>query len=468
MKATEVYDAIENGAATREQIADYCDLAPSTVGRNLKDMMSSGDIARDEDTRPYEYFKPAGGDTTDVQETDDEPEPVQNTAEPATIPPMDTDVPPTAPSVSRNYNWTDHCLAEDEVYEYIPTNGEWDEFTAKVDARHITGQEPAFMFGGPTGCGKTTAAEWKAAQDGSPVFTIQMTYDMSPASLLGKATVKGDGEGGTDTVWNDGPITKALLASRAATRDDTDFDYVTLIIDEANRARPEVHSTLMSALDSRCEVTLDQRGGEKVRGVRENLVVVSTINPKGSGDYHGVQDIDFAVKRRLRNAGYYEVDYLGMNYPDREADLVAGRTPAGKSLSALLVETANQIRERADDATSKNVKSGVPTSTVLSWAQSACALDQAGIDNPVVKAAESDVARALYDDSNARSTVSQIVKDNLDGCPFSDADVAAWSGEVEHVSCGGCSYREQASTYEETSESDYMECPDCGDHVMYE
>lgn len=447
MDATDALDAIEHGHTTRTEIADYHDLAESTVGRQLKDLLDEGVLDRERDGRSYVWMK-----AQDVQE-----EEAQEDLEP---PEMENDLPDSVPPVTREYDFGTMVPDPSATHEYIPSDGEWEHINAKVDARHQTGQEPAFLLGGPTGCGKTTLAEWMAAEREWPIVTLQMTYDMSPASLLGKATVRSGSDGGTETVWNDGPLTKALLASREGP--------VVLIVDEANRARPEVHSTLMSALDSRCEVTLDQRGGEKIRGVRENLIVVSTINPKGSGDYHGVQDIDFAVKRRLSNAGRFDVDYLGRNFPQREADVLTERTPAGPKLADLVVETANQVREQADDATSE-VRSGIPTSSLISVCQSAYALDQAGLDDAVVSAFEADVVDALYDQrENERNTVSQIVKDNLDGCPFTDENVAEWSGEVEHVSCQGCSYRDTSSEAEADGVLNFMECPDCGDHVVYE
>lgn len=478
MNANDYIEAIRSGNVTRQDIADDLGLAASTVGHNLRELQDDGVVDRERAGRAYEWF------VVDDRQADDEADEDENwndaaaaqtadtttsmdTADSPTLPEMGQ-VPETAPEVDRDYDWTQFIPDEGDVHEYIPSDTEWDEISAKIDTRQMTGQEVNVMLGGPTGCGKTTLAEYKAAQDGVPLITIQMTYDMTPASLKGKAVVKGDGAGGTSTLWNDGDLTKALLASRAATRDDTDFDYAMVLIDEANRARPEVHSTLMSALDSRCEIKLDKRGGEKVRGVRENLVAISTINPTDEGDYHGTQELDFAVKRRLTNAGRYDVDYLGINYPNREADVISQRTPAGTKLADRLVETANQVRETADDATStNNVKAGIPTSTLISWAQSAAAFAQTGIDNPVVTAAENDVVKALYD-GDAATEVEQIISDNLDGCPFDDEDIAAWAGEVDHVSCDNCGYRETADVYEQTDAADYIECPDCSSHVTYE
>ena len=445
----------QNGAATKQEIADTLDEHPNTVDHHLKQLMDAGKVDRERDGRSYTYFVPED-DEDEAAEVDEEANEVsEDIPEP---PEMDNDLPETVAPVDRSYNWEQMVPDSEEVYEYIPSGDEWEHINAKVDARYETGQEPAFMLGGPTGCGKTSLAEWMAHERGLPTFTLQMTYDMSPAALLGKKDVQASGDGGTESVWNDGPLTKALLASRERP--------VVLIIDEANRARPEVHSTLMSALDSRCEVTLDQRGGETVKGIRQNLIVISTINPKGAGDYHGVQDLDFAVKRRLSNAGRYDVDYLGINFPNREADLIQERTPAGPRLSDLLVETANQIREQADDATSE-VSTGIPTSTLISVAQSAYALRN--VDNPVETAFQEDGVEALYDTSQSeRSTVSQIVKDNLDGCPFSEEDVAEWSGEVEYVNCENCEYRAPSADAEDAGVLDFMECPECGSHVVYE
>jgi len=133
-----------------------------------------------------------------------------------------------------------------------------------------------------------------------------------------------------------------------------------------------------------------------------------------------------------------------------------------------IVETANQVRAQADDATS-DVRSGIPTSSLISVAQSAFALDEAGLDDPVVTAFEDDVVNALYDSrENERNTVNQIVQDNLDGCPYDDDEVASWTGEIEMVSCSNCEYRASSTDAKEDDVLSFMECPECGDHVTYE
>jgi len=448
MEYDETLDAIENGRTTVEELADEFGHHRAHVNRRLRDWIDEGKMARRKEGRSHVYYKPDDRESATSGE-----------------------VPGTVPRAERDYDWADHMVRMADVDEYIPCNGEYEEVTAKIDAQDATGQLLHFLLGGPTGCGKTTLAETLAADPDvaggvCPLFTIQMTYDMSPSALLGKVTAAST-NGATEYVWNDAALTKALLASRAADCEDTNFEKVVLLVDEANRARPEVHSTLMSALDHRAEVVLQQRGGETVRGIAENLVVVSTINPPDQGD-HYVEDIDVAQKRRLSTAGRYDVNYLGVNFPAREADLVTERTNVSQALADLLVETANQVRDRATEATS-DVRQGVPTSAVISWAQSAQALGEANIDNPVVTAADSDVVRALYDKREQEAeTVKQIVRDNLDGCPVDGEAVRTWSGDVEWVACTDCPYSAEASEAEEMGVLDFMDCPSCDGHVVYE
>jgi len=443
MEYESTLDAIENGHTTTAELAEELGHDDAHVNRRLRNWVDEGKLSRRKDGRSYVYYKP---------------DPTEQTAE--------GDLPDTVPRVERDYDWNDYKLRPAHVDEYIPSDGEWDEVMAKIEAQEVTGQLLHFLLGGPTGCGKTTLAENVAVEEDAPLFTIQMTYDMSPSSLLGKVTATSN-NGATEYVWNDAALTKALLASRAAESEETDFDKVVILVDEANRARPEVHSTLMSALDHRAEVVLQQRGGEKVQGIAENLVVVSTINPPDQGD-HYVEDIDVAQKRRLSTAGRYDVNYLGVNFPAREADMVAERTNVSRKLADLLVETANQVRERASQATS-DVRQGVPTSAVISWAQSAQALGEAGMSNPVVKAADSDIVRALYDKRQKEAEmVKQIIRDNLDGCPVDEEEVRKWSGDIEWVTCTDCGYRAEASEAEDEGVLDFMDCPDCDGHVVYE
>ena len=497
MTLERVQDLVEQGTNTNQEITEALDASVGHVGRKLKEWTEQGDLAREKNGHAYEYHVP--------DEQPQEQQTQQQAAAPAPTPGQQASAQQGGDAlrapVDRDYSWPSFVPAEDEGPEYISHNGEKQEIELEIaaiqqwvqgvqaDLAEDLGEDPTpeqvtsecrrrenaddeyaprlprYMIDGPTGCGKTTLAEdlaahppeaaRQAAEDhGWPVVEIQFTYDMSPAELLGSPQLVGG-----STVWEDGGLTKALLASREGP--------VVVILDEVPRARPEVHSTLMDALDHRARVKLTGRGHEEIQGVPHNLITVATAN---LGDEYQHFEMDPAHKRRLGDR--HSVDYLGVNYPHREADLVAERTACPSRLSDLLVETANQVRERADDPTS-DVRFGVPTAAIIDWAQKArslAAVDVAGmdgVDDPVVQAAMGTVVRRWYDGNQAEAdTVRQIIKDNLGGCPYEADDLAAWAGEQEYVVCADeCGYQAPVQEAEDDGVLDFMECPACDHHV---
>jgi nitric oxide reductase NorQ protein len=491
-----VQELVKDDINTNQDLTEALDASVGHVGRKLKEWTEEGELDRTKIGHAYEYSvpeNPAG-----------KPREATSTHAPPTTPGQDASRHSGGDAlrapVDRDYQWNSFVPAGDEVAEYISHNGEKREIELEIaaiqqwvhgvhaDLRDQYGEDPTpeqvtsecrrrenaeddyaprlprYMIDGPTGCGKTTLAESIAAHPpdaaragdemGWPVIEIQFTYDMSPAELLGSPQLVGG-----STVWEDGGLTKALLASREGP--------VVVILDEVPRARPEVHSTLMDALDHRARVKLTGRGHEAIQGVPYNLVTVATAN---LGDEYQHFEMDPAHKRRLGDR--HSVDYLGVNYPHREADLVAERTGCPSRLSDLLVEVANQVRERAGDPTS-DVRFGVPTAALLDWAQKSRSLaahdvdDMDGVENPIVQAALGTVVRRWYDGNQAEAdTVRQIVKDNLDGCPYGEDAVAAWAGEQEYVVCGDeCGYQAPVSEAEQEGVLDFMECPSCDNHV---
>lgn len=490
MEYSRVAALIEDGTNTNQAITEALDSSVGHVGRVLKRWTDEGRLVRSKEGHAYVYSVP---------DEDEQPQAAQ--AAPAgqaqaVMAPVAAPVEgSTRMPVDRDYDWGAFVPDPEGTPEYIAHNGEKEEIEAEVrhiaqwvqdvahdleadlgeapDAEQVT-QEcrrrekrddeyaprlPRYLIDGPTGCGKTTLAEdiaahpplarAAAAAAGWPVIEVQFTYDMSPAELLGSPTLVGG-----NTIWEDGPLTQALLASREGP--------VMVILDEVPRARPEVHSTLMDALDHRGRVKLAGRGGEVIQGIPHNLFTVATAN---LGDEYQHFEMDPAHKRRLGDR--HSVNYLGVNYPNREADLVAGRTGCPQRLADLLVEVANQVRERATDPTS-DVRIGIPTSALIDWAQKARALSEGGLENPVLKAGMGLVVRRWYDGNQQEAdTVRQVLKDNLDGCPYEAEDLAEWAGEQEFVVCSdeGCDYQAPVQDAEADGVLDFMECPTCGHHV---
>ena len=61
------------------------------------------------------------------------------------------------------------------------------------------------LLKGPTGCGKTRFVEHMAAKLGKPLYTVACHDDLSTADLIGRYLLKGG-----ETVWVDGPLTRAV------------------------------------------------------------------------------------------------------------------------------------------------------------------------------------------------------------------------------------------------------------------
>ena len=492
-----VCELIEDGVNTNSEITEALDSSVGHVGRVLKRWSEEGRLEREKDGHAYVYSVPS----EDEQQEQGQGQAVQVQQQPGQQATGQQGGDALRAPVDRDYDWASRVPGAEQTPEYISHNGEKQEIEleiaaiqqwmaqVKADLREDLGEDPTpeqvtdecrrreqaddeyaprlprYMVDGPTGCGKTTLATdiaarppeaVKEALDGSgiPVVEIQFTYDMSPAELLGSPQLVAG-----NTVWEDGGLTQALLASREGP--------VVVVLDEVPRARPEVHSTLMDALDHRARVKLTGRGHEEIQGVPHNLITVATAN---LGDEYQHFEMDPAHKRRLGDR--HSVDYLGVNYPHREADLVAERSGCPNRLADLLVEVANAVRERADDATS-DVRFGVPTAALIDWAQKARSLAAydldgvEGVEDPVVQAAMGTVVRRWYDGNQAEAdTVRQVVKDELGGCPYDPDDLAAWAGDQEYVVCADeCGYQAPVSEAEGAGVLDFMECPQCDSHV---
>lgn len=441
MDDAQLIDAVQGGNHEVPEIADAVDKHPGHMYRVCSDAAERGVLGREKDGHSWHYFIP---DEEEVSETAADADTVQTSN--GRMP------------VFRDYDWDSYVPEADT---YMATDGEVEEFVALVNARE---ERPVHgRLGGPTGCGKTSMAKRFAAVSDIPCFTLQGKYTMREGDLLGSPVVIGD-----TTVWVDGVLTKALLASKEGP--------VVLLIDEINRARAQAKSVLYSALDHRAEVTLDGgRGGEPIEGKPENLIVVGTMN---EGEKHTTEDMDHAEKRRL--GAKWNVDYLGRNHPSAEVALLTGdgvedrdafedvsieledgtlneydELPEG--LAREMVEVANRLRDEADDTLGLDY--GVPTDALQAWAHATRAFAEAGITNPVMRAARTMVARPYYEDDDY-DTVLNTIKSALDDAPVDADEYEAWAGDMQYE-CDRCGF--VCSTADHDSRGLQGTCPDCGD-----
>jgi nitric oxide reductase NorQ protein len=372
MKHEDVADAVRAGATTTREIAEHVGLDRSHVGRELKRMVENGVLERHPRPSGNGYFYSIAPEDTDAS---------------------DTDMPVLG---NRDYDWN-RFVPRPSAAEYIPSGNELTEIEAIIDARSDTGQLPRFRLGGPPGTGKTTLAEHIAAERQWPVIEVQLTASMREPDLFGSPQLIGG-----ETVWADGPITRALLCSQERP--------TVLVLDEVNRASSRSKTALMPVLDHRARAVIKARGNEVIEGNAENLIVVSTMN---EGPEFDTNPLDPAERRRLGNMWY--ISFLGLEHPEKEIDLVVQEASVSQTIAEGLVHAANAVREAALDNMNERIRSGIPTSDVIRWAQTAASYHKAGLNEPVLRAAESAITDPRYDsptDETVRATLAEALSDS--------------------------------------------------------
>lgn len=300
---------------------------------------------------------------------------------------------------------TERVPDEAETTEYRQFDGEWTEAVAMcetAEARGVTPGPVGYWLVGPTGSGKTVFAKALAAKIAASYYEIQVGYSLDPSDLVGFPVEGRDGI----LRYAAGPLAQALWASRQGP--------VVIVLDEINRAPAAAKDVLFGALDSRSRLTLDAAGGATIQGKPENIVVVSTAN---EGPDYQTEQVDLAERGRIGKR--VEVDYVGVNHPEREAELIAEQTPASEDFATLLVRAANAVRnERPDDgeqAGRGDIARGVPTRYLIDAAGFATQYAEAEVPNPAWRAVERTVIGNHYYDSPAADKVRSLLRQYLDG-----------------------------------------------------
>lgn len=373
VKDDDLKGAIRGGASTAPEIADELELSPSAARRRLK---KAADEARSEVVRTRD---PQGngyvyGIADDEGEAAAEGLPVFG---------------------DREYDWA-QWVPNADTNEYVEIDGELSDFLAIIEAREETGQLPRGRLTGPPGTGKTTYARYIAARKQWPLFPIQFTASMRDAELYGSPHLIGG-----ESVWVDGPAVKALLCSRERP--------VVVLLDEINRAPFYRKASLQSFLDHRAEAILQLRGGEVITGDAQNLVTIATMN---EGVEYETYDIDPAERRRHGNT--WEIPFLGLVDADREAAIVADRTPVARDLARVFVEAANDIRELALSDPTSPIEKGIATSLLLDWARTAASYRHSDRPEPIRRAARTAIVTPHYAEA-AAAEVEAVLVDALGG-----------------------------------------------------
>lgn len=229
----------------------------------------------------------------------------------------------------------------------------------------------SLMLKGPTGCGKTRFVEHVAQKLGRELITVSCNEDTSATDLLGRHLLKGG-----DTVWSDGPCTRAVRTGAI------------LYLDEVAEARADALVVIHALTDHRRELFLD-RTGERLKAPPEFMLVAS-YNP---GYQRSLRELKPSTRQRFLSIAF---DYPG---EEAEAKIVAQESGVDASTAKKLVKIARKIRQ----LTELSLMDSVSTRLLIAAGQ----LIAAGVGPRL--ACVTAIAQPLSDEPEAVAALTQLI-----------------------------------------------------------
>jgi nitric oxide reductase NorQ protein len=205
---------------------------------------------------------------------------------------------------------------------YLSTSNEIDVFNAAFR------RKLPIMLKGPTGCGKTRFVEHMAHKLGRPLISVACHEDITAADLVGRYLLTGG-----ETVWVDGPLTRAVREGAIC------------YLDEIVEARADSTVVIHPLTDHRRELNLE-RLGETLKAPDDFMLVVS-YNP---GYQSVLKDLKPSTRQRMVAV---EMTYPGFEH---EVKIVMQESGITEQAAKDLVKLASAIR-KLDNSTLPEVSS---------------------------------------------------------------------------------------------------------------
>jgi nitric oxide reductase NorQ protein len=174
----------------------------------------------------------------------------------------------------------------------------------------------ALVLKGPTGCGKTRFVEAMAYDLGRPLITVACHDDLTTADLVGRYLLRGD-----ETVWVDGPLTRAVREGAIC------------YLDEVVEARQDTTVVLHPLADHRRQLPIERLGVTLDAAPGFGLVV--SYNP---GYQSVLKDLKDSTRQRM-----VAIEF-GFPAADIEEGIVAHEAGVDAATAAELVRFGQAIR----------------------------------------------------------------------------------------------------------------------------
>ncbi|MCA6111698.1 CbbQ/NirQ/NorQ/GpvN family protein [Bradyrhizobium cenepequi] len=253
-----------------------------------------------------------------------------------------------------------------EIPAYVPSGNECALF------EHAWSHRLPVLLKGPTGCGKTRFVAHMAARLGIPLHTVACHDDLTAADLTGRYLLKGG-----DTIWTDGPLTRAVREGGIC------------YLDEVVEARKDVTVVLHPLTDDRRILPLERTGEELIAPAGFMLVV--SYNP-------GYQSLLKALKPSTRQRFVaIEFDFLP---PEQEIAVVSAESGLPPDRVRPLVLLAGRLRALKGH----DLEEGVSTRLIVYCAT----LVAAGVS--VTDAVLAGMIEPLTDDSDVKAALVEVAR----------------------------------------------------------
>ncbi|MDF3340574.1 CbbQ/NirQ/NorQ/GpvN family protein [Mycolicibacterium septicum] len=233
------------------------------------------------------------------------------------------------------------------------------------------------LLKGPTGCGKTRFVEAMAHELGRKLITVAGHEDMTSADLVGRFLLKGG-----ETVWVDGPLTRAVREGAVC------------YLDEIVEARQDTTVVIHPLADHRRELPVDRLGTSLSAAPGFQLVI--SYNP-------GYQSVLKNIKESTRQ----RFVAIELDFPpaDIEVDVVAREAGIDSATAHALVRLGNAIRGLR----------GSPLREASSTRMLILAGELIAEGLPLRSAVQAAIVRALSDDPDIVRALGELAEGVLNG-----------------------------------------------------
>ena len=227
---------------------------------------------------------------------------------------------------------------ERDIVQAPPEDGDAPYYEAQ--GREIELFEAAYrkrlpvMLKGPTGCGKTRFLEYMAWKLKRPLVTVACHEDLTAADLVGRFLLEGE-----QTVWQDGPLTRAVKAGAIC------------YLDEIVEARTDTTVVIHPLTDHRRRLTLEKKGVEI--DAHEDFMLVISYNP---GYQTVLKDLKPSTKQRFAA--------IVFDYPAEETEcrILANEVP---DIAPELVQKLVAVGRRARRLKDHGLEEGTSTRALV-------------------------------------------------------------------------------------------------------